>query len=189
MTLDADLIHRAQAGDEQAFNLLITAHRDMLFRYAFLLLHDTHEAEDLAQEAVLRIYHHLDKFDRSCPFRPWALSIVANLAKNRYRAFGRYQAMLKRFFQERLIQTSDIETLTHQQKQAQVLHQAVSQLKTEHQQVIYLRYFLELSVEESAMSLNIAEGTVKSRLHRALKDLKAVIEKQYPELSEEQFRA
>jgi RNA polymerase sigma-70 factor (ECF subfamily) len=72
-----------------------------------------------------------------------------------------------------------------EQHQAQALWRAVRRLETGDQEVIYLRYFLELPVEETAAVLQVAPGTVKSRLHRALHRLRAVIETEFPQLREE----
>jgi RNA polymerase sigma-70 factor (ECF subfamily) len=73
---------------------------------------------------------------------------------------------------------------TSKREQAQELWRAIQQLKQTDQQVVYLRYFLELSVEEVAEVMGVAEGTVKSRLHRALQRLRAVIQRDFPGLQE-----
>ena len=93
--------------------------------------------------------------------------------------------MVTRFLNGREQPKNNIELLTHQQQQASDLHEAVSQLKDDFQDVIYARYFMNLSVEESAAALNIAEGTVKSRSSRALKQLRGIIERDYPQLVED----
>lgn len=180
-----DWIQRAKEGDAQAFDQLIESHRDVMFRYAYLIVRDAHLADDVTQEAVLRIYRYIRQFDEAGSFRPWALQITRNVARNQNRARGRYKHMLSRLINIRQPQVVDVELLTHQQRQAQDLHRAVSQLPEAHQDVIYARYFLDLSVEECAIVLGIAEGTVKSRSHRALRQLKAVIIQHYPQLKRE----
>ena len=179
------LIYQAKNGDRTAFNSLIQAHRDIMFRYAFLIVYDAHIAEDVTQEAVLRIYKHLDGFDENYAFRPWALQITRNIARNHNRSWGRYKNMLMRFMSFQYNENSDIESLSLAQQAAKQLHEAVQKLSVDHQDVIYARFFLEMSVEESAKILDIAEGTVKSRSHRALNQLKTVIDEQYPQLKPE----
>ena len=183
--MEDQLIRRAKQGDEAAFNLLIDQHREVIFRYAYLIVRDAHTAEDVAQEAILRIYRYIQRLDETRAFRPWALHITRNLARNHNRAWGRYKQMLVQFLNGRDGQANDIEAMTHAQQQAYHLHQAVSRLKADYQDVIYARYFMGFSVEESAIALNVAEGTVKSRAHRALCQLKALIEQEYPQLREE----
>jgi len=179
------LILRAKQGDTGAFNALIDTYREVMFRYAYLIVRDEAIADDVVQEAVLRIYRALHTFNTGREFRPWALSITRNLARNNNRAWGRYKYMVTRFLNGREQPKNNIELLTHQQQQASDLHEAVSQLKDDFQDVIYARYFMNLSVEESAAALNIAEGTVKSRSSRALKQLRGIIERDYPQLVED----
>lgn len=183
--MEEQLIQRAKQGDDAAFNALIDQHREVIFRYAYLIVRDAHTAEDVAQEAILRIYRYLQRLDETRAFRPWALQITRNVARNQYRAWGRYKQMLSNFINGRETHTGDVEALTHAQQQAHHLHKAVSRLKVDHQDVIYARFFMGFSIEESAIALSIAEGTVKSRAHRALCELKALIEKDYPQLREE----
>jgi RNA polymerase sigma-70 factor, ECF subfamily len=186
--VEEQLIRRAKLGDEAAFNTLIDQHREVIFRYAYLIVRDAHTAEDVAQEAVLRIYRYLQRLDETRAFRPWALQITRNLARNHNRAWGRYKQMLTHFINGRDAQhTSDVETLTHAEQQAYHLHRAVSRLKTDYQDVIYARFFMGFSVEESAIALSIPEGTVKSRAHRAVCQLKALIDKEYPQLRDRDF--
>ena len=103
------------------------------------------------------------------------MSIAANLARNRRRSLGRYFANLRRFAQAAPDDVVDPEGEVIEQRQAQALWQAVHRLELNDQEVIYLRYFLELPVEETADVLKVAPGTVKSRLHRALNRLRAII--------------
>ena len=113
------------------------------------------------------------------------LSIAANLARNRRRSIGRYFANLSRYALLNPEPTLNPEGQAAEQHRAHTLWRAVRQLELADQEVIYLRYFLDLPVEETAAVLQVAPGTVKSRLHRALNRLRAVVEAEYPELREE----
>jgi RNA polymerase sigma-70 factor (ECF subfamily) len=77
-----------------------------------------------------------------------------------------------------------IEEKSAQNLEANELHNAVQQLNHDDQQIIYLRYFLDLSVNETAQVLQVAEGTVKSKLSRALDKLRTVIQHDFPVLRE-----
>lgn len=182
--MDRALILRVKQGDKIAFDTLIEQHRELMFRYAYLIVRDAARAEDVTQEAVLQIYKHFATFDHSKPFRPWAIGIIRNIARNQNRAWGRYKHMLIRWLTQRDSEQNNVETLTQQQEQAATLHEVVSQLRDSYQDVIFARYFLGLSVEDSAEALGIATGTVKSRSHRALKQLRRLIERDYPYLVE-----
>jgi RNA polymerase sigma-70 factor (ECF subfamily) len=162
--------------------MLVQTHQAAVFRLAYLLLGDADEAADIAQEAFIRAYRSLRRFDESRPLRPWLLRIASNLSRNRRRSLGRYFAALQRLGRTDVSNHPDIEAEAGRQRDARALWQAVQRLHSSDQQIVYLRYFLELSVDETAAVLEIAPGTVKSRLHRALRRLREVIEMDFPTL-------
>lgn len=172
---ESDLITRARRGDGAAWEILVRQHQEAAFRLAYLLLGNADDAEDVAQEAFIRAFQTLDRFDPSRPLRPWLLRITANLAHNRRRALGRYLAALSRSVQATPapVTVPDVPgEHVQRQEEAQALWRAVRRLNWADQEVIYLRYFLELSVAETAEALGVAPGTVKSRLSRALDRLR-----------------
>lgn len=184
-----DLITRARQGDGSAWEVLVRRHQEPAFRLAYLLVGNRAEAEDVTQEAFLRAYKAIERFDSSRPFRPWLLAITANLARNKKRSIGRYFAAVMRFRDQVQKPQKDLELnrlenqVTHQ-LEAQRLWKAIQKLDDKDQQIIYLRYFLDLPVSETAETLDIAQGTVKSRLSRALGRLQKIIEVEFPELRE-----
>jgi RNA polymerase sigma-70 factor (ECF subfamily) len=170
-------------GEAAAWEPLMLAHQNAVFRFAYLLLGDPDDAEDVAQETFLRAWDHLKRFDDTRPLRPWLLSITSNLASNRRRSAGRYLSALTRAFQNEPAPAT-IEEKNVQHAESNALWKAVKTLNVTDQQIVYLRYFLELSVSETAQVLRIAEGTVKSRLSRALEKLRNIIRQDFPVLSE-----
>lgn len=181
---EATLVRHAANGDAAAWEPLVLAHQEAVFRLAYLLLGDPDDAEDIAQETFLRAWKHLKRFDPARPLRPWLLSIASNLASNRRRSAGRYVLALMRAFRNEPVFSTGIEEKSTQQMEASDLWKAVRNLSTPDQQIIYLRYFLELSVAETAQALDIPEGTVKSRLSRALERLRGIIQQDFPVLIE-----
>jgi RNA polymerase sigma-70 factor (ECF subfamily) len=180
---EALMVARARLGDEAAWDQLVKNHQEAVFRLAYLFVENADDAEDVAQGVFIRAYLKLDQYDDGRPLRPWLLGITANLGRNKRRSAGRYWRALQRLVQQRSIETAmpppGIRT------DANVLWQAVQQLPTSQREVIYLRYFLQLSEAETAASLGIAAGTVKSRTHRGLKRLRLIIEREYPELTDD----
>lgn len=179
---EADLIARARAGDDGAWETLTHQHQDAVFRLAYLILGDPADADDAAQETFIRAYRALDRFDATRALRPWLFSIVANTARNRLRSVGRYLSALQRFL--RADPASFAPVTNPEPGESQLLWQAVRKLGATDQEIIYLRYFSELSEAETAEALSIATGTVKSRTHRALERLRSVIENDFPGLRE-----
>jgi RNA polymerase sigma-70 factor, ECF subfamily len=156
--------------------------QEAIFRLAYLLLGDAGDAEDIAQETFIRAYRYLNTFDSSRPLRPWLLGITANLARNRRRSLGRYVYHLTRMAHLTPVEVIDPEQETSRRAEAKLLWRAVQRLRADDQEVIYLRFFMEYSVDEVAETLNIASGTVKSRLSRALERLRGVAREEFPML-------
>ncbi len=181
---ESNLIQCATQGDAAAWEPLMLAHQEPVFRLAYLFLGDPDDAEDITQETFLRAYRSLKRFDSTRPLRPWLLSIAANLAKNRHRSAARYLAALTRSFRAEPAVSLDVEKHAAQNQDAGQLWKAVRRLNADDQQIIYLRFFLDLSTAEAAQALDVAEGTVKSRLNRAVGRLRTVIKDDFPTLSE-----
>jgi RNA polymerase sigma factor (sigma-70 family) len=182
---EANLIEQARQGDEAAWSALVSQHQEAIFRLAYLLLSDKDEAQDVAQEAFIRAFYALDRFDLDRPLRPWLLRITVNVARNKRRAIGRYLAALGRWRQKEPNLVGSTPQDEHlQQWEAQTLWQAIRRLSLTDQEIIYLRYFLELSVAETAEVASIAPGTVKSRLHRTLTRLRKIVAEEFPALQE-----
>jgi RNA polymerase sigma-70 factor (ECF subfamily) len=180
---ETELARRARRGDEAAWEALVGRYQEPVFRLAYLILGDAAEAEDIAQEAFVRAYLALARFDETRPLRPWLLSIAANQARNRRRGLGRAWAAMQRAFlsePQRHHPPPDRTPATD----ARRLRQAVERLRPDARDVVYLRYFLGLSEAETAATLDIPPGTAKSRHSRALAQLRAVIDADFPDLRE-----
>jgi RNA polymerase sigma-70 factor (ECF subfamily) len=171
---DGTLIERARAGDAGAYEELVRLHSDIAFRTAYLLTGSAADAEEVAQDGFVNAFRALGGFRAGAPFRPWLLSIVANQARNRRRAARRRVQMELRTLTAVRSEAGppSPEIVVEQKATRQVLLSAVESLDEDDRQVVVCRYFLELSGQETAAALGIAEGTVKSRLSRALAKLK-----------------
>jgi RNA polymerase sigma factor (sigma-70 family) len=181
------LVQRAASGDDASWAVLMRRHQQAVYRLASLLSGDPDEADDIAQEVFLRAYDALERFDPERPMRPWLLRITRNMAHNRRRASRRYLAALRRAV--RLDPTLKSQARSPAEKDEQRtdrnrLWEAVQRLSHMDQEVVYLRYYLELSEAEAAEALEVAQGTVKSRTHRALARLQTVIKEEFPDLIE-----
>jgi RNA polymerase sigma-70 factor (ECF subfamily) len=162
----------------------VRQHEELAFRVAYLVVRDAAEAEDVAQEAFVRAYGSLGRFDARRPFRPWLLRIVTNLAINSRRSACRRDAMTERVERD-VSQRSGVDVAEDAARadQARRVWEAVATLRPEEQTLVYLRYFLGVSEGEAAAAIGRPVGTVKSRLHRALRRLRDVIEQRYPDLA------
>lgn len=181
---EKQLIEEALRGSEAAWVDLVRLHQEALFRLAYLRLGDADEAKDAAQEALIRAYRHLRRFDTGRPLRPWLLSILSRVASNRRRALGRYWNAVRRWAQDLPQEHREPETSSQRRLERETVWRAIRQMKELDQNIIYLRFYLGMGVEESAQALGVAEGTVKSRTSRALERLGRLIEAEFPGLIE-----
>lgn len=169
-----DLVERARSGDARGYEELVRLHSDIAFRTAYLAVGNAADAEDVAQEAFVKAYRALGSFRRGSPFRPWLLRIVANEASNRRRGAGRRAHLEIRAVQAALTgdDAPSPESVVEAGEERSALLLAIHELGTEDRSVILHRFVLELSVGETAAALGCAEGTVKSRLSRAVERLR-----------------
>jgi RNA polymerase sigma-70 factor, ECF subfamily len=170
---ERELVLRARGGDMRAFEELVSPHRELMFRVAYLITRNPAEAEDAAQEALVKAWRGLGRFRAGAPLRPWLLRIVANEARNRSRASGRRQRLALRAAAESSGGAAPSpEETTLALEQRELLLDALGQLPDEARLVLECRYLLDLSERETAAALGLRRGTVKSRTARALQRLR-----------------
>ena len=86
---EAELVARARRGDAEAYERIVEAYQHIAFRVAYVVCGDAADAEDAAQEGLVKAFRALPRFREGAPLRPWLLRIVANEARNRRRSAGR----------------------------------------------------------------------------------------------------
>ena len=175
---DSELIARAQRGDSAAYEEIVQRYQQIAFRTAYVITGSAADAEDATQEGFVKAYRALDRFRAGAQLRPWLLRIIANEARNRLRSAGRRHRLELRltegFRPGDAAQSPEAVAVASDERRR--LLAMVSTLSEEDRLVIASRYFLQLSGEETASALGIPEGTVKSRLSRALARLKTRVE-------------
>ncbi|HEX5763484.1 MAG TPA: RNA polymerase sigma factor [Solirubrobacterales bacterium] len=164
---DRKLVREAQAGSREALTALYDAHWPRAHRAAYLVVHDSAAAEDVAQEAFLAAVDALDRFDRRRPFGPWLHRIVVNRAID----WSRREA-LRRGAEE----PDDVPAPPPDEQIGDEAMSALAQLPAEQRAVVVLRYLLDYTPGEIARMLKVPRGTVNSRLRRALDRLGALLE-------------
>ena len=177
---DHEAILRCQDGDREAFRHLVDQYKDVLFGTAVLMTGNRAVAEEQVQEALLSAWRGIRGFRPGSPVKPWLVRILVNAVLSQQR--------------RRVIPTVNLDdgpdtpdpdmadpaaTLDALEDRL-VLRRAIANLGPDHRQVVALRYFAGLTVPEVARSLGIREGTVKSRLHRALAVLREQLDQSLP---------
>jgi RNA polymerase sigma-70 factor (ECF subfamily) len=171
---EAELVERARRGDAAAYEEIVHAYQGIAFRTAYLITGSAADAEDAAQDGFVKAYYALGRFRRGAPLKPWLLQIVANEARNRRRSAGRREGLALRVATEEPsggAAPSPEAALLDAERRDELLAR-VNELPEDQRLCVALRYFLDLSEEETASVLGVPAGTVKSRTSRALERLR-----------------
>lgn len=175
---DSELFARAQRGDTAAYEEIVRRYQQLAFRTAYVITGSAAEAEDAAQDGFVKAFRALDRFRPGAPPRPWLLRIVANEARNRVRSTRRRLGLELRLAEG--FRPGDAAPSPEAAAVARESHERLmgllNGLDDDDRRVIAMRHLLELSGEETAAALGIPQGTVKSRLSRALARLRARLE-------------
>jgi len=164
---DAELVARARQGDEVAFEQIVVKHQRYVFNLAYRVLNDYAEAEEITQEAFVRVWRGLAGFQDRARFTTWLYRIVYNLCLNRLPGLQREMRQTEPL-DEGLAETAPSPTdLFDERERAAFLHEQLARLPVKYRLIITLRHLQELSYEEIAAVLNLPLGTVKTHLHRA----------------------
>jgi RNA polymerase sigma-70 factor (ECF subfamily) len=178
---EAALIARCTTGDEAACAELVAAHQRMVYGLAFNLLGNRDDALDLSQDVFLRVFRTLSSFRGQSALRTWIYRIVVNQARNRQRWWRRRHRAEQVSLDDYLRNFGDLEArqdilpdrLLASKETAAKIWQAMDRLPFEQRTALILREVDGLRYDEIAYSLDIAIGTVKSRLTRARQALRA----------------
>ena len=178
---DLELVEACrQDGDQAAFGALIKRYERPLYNFILRMVSSPSEAEELFQETFLRIYQNLPSFRGGASFSPWAYRIAHNicidsLRSPRKRIFVSLEAetqSTQKTLEDRLEGTSpNPEDELYRRELGESIAEAVEQLPPKLRSVFVLYQYQHLPYEQIATTLEIPLGTVKSRMHAALKQL------------------
>jgi RNA polymerase sigma-70 factor (ECF subfamily) len=165
---EASVVRAAQSGSEDALEELFRRHWRRTHRAAYLIVHDSAAAEDIAQEAFLAAIRALDRFDRRRPFGPWLHRIAVNRAID----FSRSRKIRG---EVGIPDGLEGEAAADRPELSDELLAALAELGPEQRAVVVLRHLLDYSPGEIGAMLGMPRGTVNSRLRRALDRLRPLV--------------
>jgi RNA polymerase sigma-70 factor (ECF subfamily) len=187
---EAQFVARLVARDEGAFNELVVVYQRRVFALVFRMLGRRDEAEDLAQEVFVQVFKAIDQFRGDSKLSTWIYRIAVNLCKNRTKYLSRrhandqddVDAMADRlpFSAAKGVSVGGVsrpDELVEGMQLEVVVKRAIAQIEPEFREVLILRDVEDMSYEEIAEVTGLADGTVKSRIHRARAQLRAIVEK------------
>ncbi len=158
---------RCQQGEKEAFELIVELWQKPMLVFAFRYLDQEIDAWDAVQETWFSVIKGLNKLQNPSLFVSWLFRILTNKCIDRIR---------KKQAEERLLRNANIKLESSEiSNESESLTQAIQRLSDEHKTLIMLRFVQGLQIGQIATMLNIAEGTVKSRLHRVLARLREIL--------------
>jgi RNA polymerase sigma-70 factor (ECF subfamily) len=168
--VDSAILEAARRGDRIACGKLLTSLQDVWYRFSLAQLHDPELAADATQETGLRFLRQLAQFRGESQLQTWSLGIALNVVRElRRKKMGGVELDEEAEVRSDVDPVADLQKLDDRQR----LREAMSGLSSRQREVLTLRYFEDLSTEETATAMNCAAGTVKATLHQALRALKA----------------
>jgi RNA polymerase sigma-70 factor, ECF subfamily len=170
--MDTDLVIRAQYGDEEAFASLAVACCDRLHAVAHRILRDIDLAEDATQQALLTIWRDLPQLRDPARFDAWSYRLLVRACYAEVRRTRRWTPNLRLLTADEP-QMTDATTSVHDRDQ---LDRGFRRLSIDHRAVVVLHHYLDLSIDEVADTLGVPAGTVRSRLHHAMRGLRAALD-------------
>lgn len=170
LATDRERVTRALAGDQDAFTDLVLSYERAVYNLTYRMLGDSVEADDAAQEAFLRAYRNLDRYDMDRPFKTWVLSIASHYCIDVIRKRRLSWLSLDDLLPGQMmaaIEHRSIEDLAIDGERERSVQDLLMRLKPDERAILILRYWNDLSYEEIADALRVNVGVVKSRLFRA----------------------
>lgn len=182
---DRDIVRSARAGREDAYAELVRRYRRRVLDSIYRIVHHTERTKDLAQETFVKAFNALDRYHSERRFLPWIRTIATNSAsdyvrrKRPDRADSPWAVTPRRIDAERIFVPGPTDTPAaerHRRDAAAAVRRALKRLKPKYRRCITLRYVDNRSYQEIARLMGVPVGTVGTYLHRALKDLRRMIE-------------
>ncbi|KAB2334881.1 sigma-70 family RNA polymerase sigma factor [Cytobacillus depressus] len=168
----SQIIERILAGNHQAYAELYENTIQDVYKNVYFLIEEKAEAEDLVQEIYIQLYKSLGNYDRNQPFRPWLMGImIKQIQAYRRKRWMRFRIMQKAEVNKQMMIVDFSNDIVDRMTNEHLVH-LVNDLPFKLKEVIILRYLNDYSQEEVAKILEIPIGTVKSRIHSALKKLR-----------------
>ncbi|HHT63268.1 MAG: RNA polymerase sigma factor [Bacillota bacterium] len=198
MYTDEELVRKSQKGDIAAFEQLISKYQQKIYNIAYRLMGNPHDAGDLAQEALIKVYKSIGSFRLDASFSTWVYHIVTNVCRDELRKRSRQQVssldeplnLRDGEVNREVADFTNCPDYAYEQKESEeYIQKLINSLNPDYRMVIVLREIMGFSYDEIAQELNITLGTVKSRLNRARRYLKDMIlaEREQPKTFSSQF--
>jgi RNA polymerase sigma-70 factor (ECF subfamily) len=186
---DADAVARVLAGDQDAFRVLVERHSRRVFRLAYRMTSNEHDAEDVVQETFLRAYRRLSQFESRSNFGTWLYRVAVNCALDLVRRKGRHNQQLPTVPLDEPVEREGAgailslpasnptpERLALSAELRQRLHAALAGLSDRERAAFVLRHFEGVSIPEIGRVLGLRASATKNTVFRAVQKLRRALE-------------
>ena len=178
------------AGDKAAFEKVVLKESPRLYRMIMRIVQDEEEARSVMQETFLQAYKRLSTFRRESKFSTWLYAIGLNLARASLRKLKRFDTLDEETIQRmqptfsngmfaESYESWNPQKIAEKAERKDIVHKAISQLPDDYRAIVTLRDIEELSTTEVAEILDISEGAVRVRLHRARNALRKILDQYF----------
>lgn len=176
MLTDEQLLVLMERGDQLAFEAFVRRYHGPLYGFLERLLHDRQKAEDLVQETFLRLLRQLRQDKPPDHAKAWLYRVAHNLCRDYWRSTGyRTDSIVARELPERPDEAAEVVELYERQETRRELISALEQLPQSQREIVMLRFFQDMKLQEISQVLEMPLGTVKGHLYQALKKLQKKI--------------
>ncbi len=180
---DAELVARARAGDERAFRALLERYERPVFSICLRMVRDRELAADLAQDAFIKVFSMLERYDSAYAFSSWLFKITSNLCIDHLRRrridtvpmddpIAREDGEIRRQYAS---DEPDPHEHAERAERMEMLERAIGELPEHYRVILLLRHQEHLAYDEIARVLDVPLGTVKARIHRAREALRRIL--------------
>ncbi|MDT8341761.1 MAG: RNA polymerase sigma factor [Longimicrobiales bacterium] len=177
--VEVELIHKCRAGDARFFEPLVRAYEAPGLRLATLMMGDPDEARDALQEAFVKVFRNLSRFDTRRAFGPWFYQILRNQCRDMIRARnsrGGREIRDERLDRHAADGAAGPLRARERSEAREILQQGLERVGEDHREILILREIQGFQYPEIAEVLGIPEGTVASRLYHARRALRAALD-------------
>jgi RNA polymerase sigma-70 factor (ECF subfamily) len=172
---DNILVQECREGNLRKFQVLVERYKKPMYFFALGMVGNPDDAFDLSQEAFIKAYRSLKRFDSRFPFKSWLFAILSNLCKNALRSAGirqKYLAPEEALITAKASDDVNPEKVLADKRIKEAIWKALATLDNDAREIIILKHFQDMSYKEIAEVLDIPLGSVMSRLHYARLKLK-----------------
>lgn len=171
---EKNIIERAIKGEAEAFGLLYDKYQPQIYRFIYLKVSHREEAEDLTHQVFLKSWEKIDEYkSKEFPFSAWLYKIARNLIIDYYR-LKKNNISIDEIIESKI--DDPVASTIEKKLDAEKIKKAISRLNPKYQDVIILRFIEEFSLKETALILNKTEISIKMLQHRAIKNLKKILQ-------------